>query len=104
MAARAAGRGSGHGIDRTILETGLGNTGAVLAADLPEAGRRQPDVGSAPSCPGAVQSRAARAQAGFPRCRATGEAAGGTGADLELCARRRTATVVIGDAQKVPVD
>src|SRR6266446_3540855 len=83
MAARAAGRGSSHGIDRAILET---------------------DVGSATSCAGAVQSRAARAQAGFPRCRATGEAASGTGADLELCAQCRTATVADGDAQKVPVD
>src|SRR6266481_680353 len=60
MAARAAGRGSSHGIDRAILETGLGSARAVLAADLPEAGRRRPDVGSAPSCAGAVQSRAAR--------------------------------------------
>jgi hypothetical protein len=39
VAGRAAGRGSGDGIDRTVLETRLGNTGAVLETDLPDAGR-----------------------------------------------------------------
>ena len=37
MAHRAAGRGSGNGIDRSILETSMGCAGAVLEADLSEA-------------------------------------------------------------------
>ena len=39
VAGRAAGRGSGDGIDRTVLETRLGNPGAVLETDLPDAER-----------------------------------------------------------------
>jgi hypothetical protein len=44
VAGRAAGRGSGDGIDRTVLETRLGNPGAVLETDLPDAGRGTRDV------------------------------------------------------------
>jgi len=39
MARRAAGRGSGDGIYRAILEAGLGSIGAVREADMPAAGR-----------------------------------------------------------------
>jgi transposase len=42
---------------------------------------------------GAIQSRAAGAEEGFPRCGTTGEAVRGPRADLELCARSRTATL-----------
>src|SRR2546425_10287984 len=104
MVRRAGGRGSGDGVNGAILETGLGRTGTVLEADLPEARRCGPDVRSAASGAGAVESRAAGAEEGFPRCGTTGEAASGPGADLELCARCRTATVADGDAPKVPVD
>ena len=64
-----------------------GAIGTVLEADLPEAGRCWPDVRSAASGTGAIESRAAGAEERFPRCRATGEAARVPGADLELCAR-----------------
>jgi hypothetical protein len=42
---------------------------------------------SAASGTGAVQSRAAGAEEGFPRCGTIGEAVRGPRADLELCAR-----------------
>src|ERR1700731_2330146 len=104
MAARARGRGSGHGINGAILETSLGSTGTVLEADTREAGRRRPDIGKAASGTGAVEPRAAGAQEGFPRCRTAGETAGGPGADLEFCARCRAASMAHGDTQKVSVD
>src|SRR6267378_6041941 len=93
MVCRAGGGGSSDGIHCAILETGLGSIGTVLEADLPEAGRCWPDVRSATSGTGAIESQAAGAEEGFPRCRATGEAARVPRADLELCARYRTATV-----------
>jgi hypothetical protein len=86
MAARARGRGSSHGIDGAILETSLGGTGTVLEADTREAGRRRPDVGIVASGAGAVQSRAAGTQEGFPGCRTPSEAAGGSRINSELCA------------------
>src|SRR5258708_31802684 len=102
MADRAAGRGSGHGIDGAILETGVGGTGTVLETDTREARRRQPEVGNAASGAGAIEPRAAGAQEGFPRCRTSGEAAGSSGIDLELCARSRAAFVAGSDAHKIP--
>src|SRR6266478_1484517 len=104
MADRAASRGSGDGIDGAILATGLGSTGTVLAGNQPEAGRCRPDVGSATSGAGAIQSRAAGTQEGFPRCRTSGKATGSQRADPEFCARRRTATVAHGHTPKVPAD
>src|ERR1700736_3274594 len=104
MAARARGRESGDGIDGAILETGLGSTGTVLETDAPERGQRRPDVGNAASGAGAIEPRAAGAQEGFPRCRTSGEATGGTRADPKLCAGCRAASVEDGDASKVPAD
>src|SRR6267142_6369376 len=104
MAARARGRGSGHGIDGAILETGVGSAGTALETATPEAGRRKPEVGNAAFGAGAIQSRTAGTQEGFPRCRTPGEAAGGPGIDSELCARCRAAFVADGNAPKVPVD
>src|SRR6266478_2100953 len=104
MAGRARGRGSGHGIDGPILETRVGSTGTVLETNTREAGRRRRDVGIVASGAGAVQSRAAGTQEGFPRCRTPGEAAGGSGIDSELCARCRAASVADSDAEKVPID
>src|SRR6202011_16655 len=46
----------------------------------------------------------AGAEEGFSRRRTTGETAGGPGADSELRARSRTATVAHGDAPQAPVD
>src|SRR5437867_12419151 len=79
MAARARGRRSSHGIDGTILETSLGSIGTVLETDTPETGRHRPEVGNAASGPGAIEPRAAGTQEGLPRCRTSGEAAGGPG-------------------------
>src|ERR1700716_72189 len=45
MAHRAAGRGSGDGIDRAILEACLGSAGAILEGDVSESGRWKADVG-----------------------------------------------------------
>lgn len=55
LAARAAGRGSGHGIDRAILEARLGSTGAVLEAEVSEARGRPPDVGNSASGASAIE-------------------------------------------------
>src|SRR5690348_7306269 len=104
MAARARGRGSGDGIDGAVLEAGLGNIGALLEAKAPEAGRRGPHVGNTASGAGTVEPRSARAQEGFRRRRTSGEAAGGPGADTELCARCRAALMADGDAPQVPDD
>ena len=60
--------------------------------------------GIAASGAGAVQSRAAGTQEGFPRCRTPGEAAGGPRIDSELCARCRAASMADGDAPKVSTD
>src|SRR6266436_10245260 len=95
MVARARGRGSRHGIDGAVLETSLGNTGAVLEADTREAGRREPEAGNAAFSAGAIQSRAAGTQEGFPRCRTPSEAAGGPRVDSEgVSSRRGTHQVV----------
>src|SRR6266481_7066180 len=101
MAARTRGRRSGDGIDGAVLEAGLGSTGAIVEADTPETGRRWPDVGNAASGTGTIEPRTSGAQEGLPRCRAVGEAAGGTRADTEFCARSRSASVADGDAPKV---
>src|ERR1700732_4208115 len=84
MANRAAGRGSSNGIHRAILETGLGSDGEVLEAKPGEAGRCVPDVGHTPSGASLVQSWAAGTQERLSRCRTFAEAAGVSGADLEL--------------------
>src|SRR5260370_31279312 len=104
MVRRAGGRGSSDGVNRAILETGLGSTGTVLEADLPEAGRCWPDVRSAASGTGAIESRAAGAEEGFPRCGTAGEAVRGPGPDLEPFARYPTTTVADRNAQKVTID
>src|SRR5437667_6643275 len=104
MAARARGRGSSPGIDGPILETGMGSAGAVLEAATREARRRKAEVRNVASGAGAVQSRAAGTQEGFPRCRTPGEAAGGPRIDAELCARCRAASMANGNAQEVPVE
>src|SRR5580704_3475365 len=104
MAARARGRGSSHGIDGPILETSVGNAGKVLETATREARRCEAEIRNVASGAGAVQSRTAGTQEGFPGCRTPGEAAGGPGIDSELCARCRAATVADGDTEKVPID
>src|SRR5262249_15970001 len=91
MAARTRSRGSGDGIHGAVLEAGLGSTGGGLETDASEAGRRRPNVGSAAPGSSTIKPRASGAQEGLPRCRTAGEAAGGTRADIEFCARWRAA-------------
>src|ERR1035437_4628448 len=59
MAGAAGGRGSSYGIDRAVLEAGVGSTGAVLEARAPEAGGGRPDARHAASVPDQIQPRAA---------------------------------------------
>src|ERR1700730_14320525 len=103
MAARARDRGSSHGIDGPILETCVGNAGTVLETATREARRREAEIRNVASGAGAVQSRAAGTQEGFPRCRTPGEAAGGPRIGSELCARCRATSVADSYAQEVPV-
>src|SRR5258707_6635341 len=104
MAHRAAGRGSGDGINRAILEACLGSAGAILEGDVSESGRCRPDVGDTTSGSSLVQSRAARAQDRFSRRRTFGEAAPITGASLELRARCRTTPVANTNPHKGSTD
>src|ERR1700681_4783829 len=104
MAARARGRGSSHGIDGPILETSLGNAGKVLETATREARRREAEIRNVASGAGAVQSRAAGTQEGFPRCRTPSQAAGGPGIDSELCARCRTTFVADSNTQEVSIE
>src|SRR6516164_5170072 len=104
MADRARGRRSGDGIDRTVLETGVGSTGTLLEANLPKTGRCPASLGSTASRPGAVESWSAGTEAGFPRCGTTGQAACGSRARLEFCAGFRTTPMADRNAQQVPVN
>src|SRR5260221_11483241 len=104
MAARASGRGSRYGIDGAILETSLGSIGTVLETATPEAGRRKPEVWNVAFGAGTIEPRAVGTQAGFPRRRTPGEAAGGPGIDSQLCARCRAGPGADGDPGKDPVE
>src|SRR5215831_5547678 len=53
---------------------------------------------------GTVQSRTARAQERFPRCRTSSEAVSGSGTDSELCARCRTTSVANRNTPEIPAD
>src|SRR5258707_14594547 len=102
MAHRAAGRGSGDGIGRAVLEACLGSAGAILEGDGSESGRCKADVGDPTSGTSLVQSRAARAQDRFSRLRTFGEAARIPGASLELRARCPTTPLAKTNPHKAP--
>lgn len=104
MAGPAGGRGSSDGIDRTVLETGMGSAGAVLEAGAREARRGHQDVRHAAFMPGQIQPRAARAEERLRRRRTDDQTAGGAGAGFELCAGSGTAALANGDAAQAPVD
>src|ERR1017187_2638724 len=104
MAGPAGGRRSSHGIDRSVLEAGVGNVGAVLEAGAPAAGGGTEDGRHTAPVPGQEQSRAARAQERFPRCRKDGQATGGAGTGFEFRAGSGAAAVANGDEAKVPID
>src|SRR5207244_12131246 len=91
MADRAAGRGSGDGINRAVLEARLGSAGAVLEVDVSESGRCRPDVRNTASGATLVQSRAARTKERLSRSRTSGATARIAGASPET--RRRLCTV-----------
>src|SRR4029453_19629189 len=101
---RARGRGSSDGIFRSLLDTGLGCAGATLAARLSKTGECRANVRHITSGASLVQSWAARAEEGLSRCRTFGKAADLPGANLELCARCRTAPVAECHAHKVPAE
>src|ERR1017187_2193229 len=104
MASAAGGRGSSHGIDRTVLETGVGSAGAVLEAGAPEARGGRQDVRRAAPMPCQIQPRAARAEERLRRRRTDDQTAGGAGAGFELRTGCGTAPVANRDAAQAPVD
>src|SRR5450432_53943 len=104
MAGAAGGRRSSHGIDRTVLEAGVGSAGAVLEASTPEAGGGQQDVRHAAPVPSQVQPRAAWAKERFCRRRTDDQAAGGAGTGFELRTGCGTAALANGDEAEAPVD
>src|ERR1035437_7842686 len=104
MAGPAGGRRSSHGIDRAVLEAGVGSAGAVLEASASEAGGGQSDVRHAAPVPSQEQPRAARAKERFRRRRTDGQAVGSARTGLELRAGTGAATLANGDEAKAPVD
>src|ERR1019366_8538679 len=104
MAGAAGGRGSSHGIDRTVLETGVGSAGAVLEAGAPEARGGHQDVRRAAPMPCQIQPRAARAEERLRRRRTDDQTAGGAGVGFELRTGCGTAPVANRDAAQAPVD
>src|ERR1019366_4069163 len=104
MAGPAGGRRSSHGIDRAVLEAGVGNTGAVLEAGAPEAGGGPPDGRHAAPVPSQEQPRAAWAKERSRRRRTDDQAVGGARTGAELRAGSGTAALANGDAAEAPVD
>src|ERR1035437_9989972 len=104
MAGPAGGRRSRHGIDRPVLEAGVGNVGAVLETGAPAAGGGTQDGRHTAPVPSQEQSRAARAQERFRRRRTDDQAAGGARTGSELRAGSPTAALANGDEAEAPVD
>ena len=80
-------------VDEVVMEStaqywraGLGRAGAVLAAAATAAARRPTARRGVASGAGAVERRAARPEAGFPRCRTVGETVGRAGTQAQFCA------------------
>src|SRR5258708_557851 len=97
-------RGSSNGINRAVLEAGMGNAGAVLEAGAAAAGRGYQDVRQAALVPGQIQPGAAREKERFRRRRTDDQTAGGTGTGFKLCTGSGTAAVANGDAAQAAVD
>jgi hypothetical protein len=96
------GRGSSNGIDRAVLEAGMGGTGVVLEAGAGAAGRGNQDVRQAALVPGQIQPGAARTKERFRRRRTDDQTADGAGTGFELCTGSGTAAVANGNAaQKI---
>src|ERR1700688_1927647 len=103
MAGPAGGGGSSDGIDRAVLEAGMGSVGAVLEACAPEPGRGDQDVRHAAPVPGQIQPRAAGAKERLRRRRTDDQTAGGARVGIELRAGSGAAAVANGDAAQAPV-
>src|SRR5215831_6196323 len=86
MAGSQPDRGSGHGVDRAVLETGVGSAGTRLAAGQ-QGKRGWSEVRIASVGPSEVQSRAPRTQERLCRCRTPAKAAGRERTGAELCTR-----------------
>src|SRR5688572_26123188 len=104
MADRARGRGSSHGIDRAILETGVGSIGALLEAGARKARWDHAYFGDAAPMPSQIQSRTAGEKERFRRQRTDDQTAGGAGVGVELCAGSGTASVANCNAAQASVD
>src|ERR1700686_2536755 len=104
MAGTAGGRRSSHGIDRAVLEAGVGGTGTVLEASAPAAGGGHEDVRHAAPVPSQEQPRTAWAKERFRGRRADGQTAGGARAGSELRAGSGPAALANGDEAEAPVD
>src|ERR1035441_6288419 len=104
MAGPAGGRRSSHGIDRTVLEAGVGSAGVVLEGGAPAAGGGPRDARHTAPVPGQEQSRAAWAQERLRRRRTDDQAVGGARAGSELRAGSPTAALANGDETEAPVD
>src|SRR5215469_163157 len=99
-----AGRaGSGDGVYRAILETGVGRTGAVLDAGDAATGRRWAHGREAPFGPGSVQSRTPGPEERLSGCGTVGASTGGAGTGAELCARPGTTAVAHPHAPQAAV-
>src|ERR1019366_444583 len=104
MAGPAGGRRSSHGIDRAVLEAGVGNAGAVLEAEAREAGGGRQDVRHVAPVPSQEQPRSARAKERLRRRREDGQAAGGERVGAELRAGSGTAALANGNEAQGPTD
>src|SRR6266581_9038734 len=84
MAGGTGGRRSSHGIDRAVLEAGMGSVGAVLEALAPAAGGGRQDERYAAPVPSQKQPRAAWEKERFWRWRTDDQAVGGGRTAMEL--------------------
>src|SRR3982750_1036572 len=103
MAGRQRDRGSGHGVDRAVLETSVGSVRTPLAAGQPSESSWS-EVRIATAGPSEVQSRATRTQERLCRCRTPAQAAGCERISAELCTRPGATPVEDRFAAETAVD
>src|SRR3954471_369877 len=103
MAGNQRDRGSGHGVDRAVLETGVGSARTRLAA-----GQQGESSGSevriATAGPSEVQSRATRTQERLCRCRTLAKTAGCERTGAEFCTRHGATSMEDRLAAETAVD
>src|SRR5438477_7347963 len=103
MVGRRTSRGSGHGIDRAILATRLGDAGAGVEAETGSSPQRS-QVGPTASGAGSVESRSGRTEEGFPRCRTISETFGRSGTQTEFRTGCRAALVADNNEAQTSVN